>query len=221
MDGRTFGSPLWDRFRCLLLVVVTASLAGCTGTPFASSGVAVAIPVETPVHTPDGAITQTSATVSYSANHDVPLDPPDLPMSMDDCTAHEPRAQPEAPGLPPPAAPGAPAAIPSPSATRPASVLTVSEATFDQQVLRSPVPVLVDFHATWCGPCKVTAPTLDQLAVENPQARIVKVDIDENPHLAAYYRVDSVPSLLAQQRGVASKARLTAMLDLRPAAARR
>jgi thioredoxin 1 len=89
-------------------------------------------------------------------------------------------------------------------------------------VLASDVPVLVDFYADWCGPCKALAPTLDQLAAENPQVRVVKVDIDESPELAARYGVRSVPRLMvfkggqvaAQQSGVASKSRLTAMLGL-------
>jgi thioredoxin 1 len=101
-------------------------------------------------------------------------------------------------------------------------VLHVSSSTFDQHVLRSEVPVLVDFYADWCGPCKALAPALEQVAAENPQARVVKVNIDSSPELAARYNVKSVPRLLvfkggqiaAQQSGVASKTRLNAMLAL-------
>ena len=101
-------------------------------------------------------------------------------------------------------------------------VLPVNSATFDQHVLRSEVPVLVDFYADWCGPCKALAPALEQVAAENPQARVVKVNIDNSPELAARYNVKSVPRLLvfkggqiaAQQNGAASKARLNAMLAL-------
>jgi thioredoxin 1 len=104
----------------------------------------------------------------------------------------------------------------------PRTVLRAETSTFDQHVLASDVPVLVDFYAEWCGPCKALAPTLDQLAAENPQVRVVKVDIDESPELAARYGVRSVPRLMvfkggqiaAQQSGVASKSRLTAMLGL-------
>lgn len=104
----------------------------------------------------------------------------------------------------------------------PRTVQRVSTATFDQHVLASDVPVLVDFYADWCGPCRTLAPTLDQVAAENPQVRVVKVNIDDSPELAARYGVRSVPRLMvfkdgqiaAQQSGVASKSRLTAMLGL-------
>jgi len=100
-------------------------------------------------------------------------------------------------------------------------VLHASEATFEQQVLRSESPVLVDFYATWCGPCKALAPTLDELAAETPHAKVVKIDIDDSPELAARYGVKSIPSLMvfkdgqivARHKGVVSKARLKAMLD--------
>jgi len=82
--------------------------------------------------------------------------------------------------------------------------------------------VLVDFYATWCGPCKALAPTLEEVAVENPQAKVCKVDIDESPELAARYGVKSIPSLMvfkdgqvvARQNGLPSKNRLKTMLDL-------
>ena len=67
---------------------------------------------------------------------------------------------------------------------------------FREKVLLSEVPVLVDFYADWCGPCKVLTPVLEEFAKETPTAKIVKVNVDESPELAAQYRIDSIPSLL-------------------------
>jgi thioredoxin 1 len=102
------------------------------------------------------------------------------------------------------------------------AVLHVSKATFEQQVLKSEVPVLVDFYARWCEPCKAIAPVIEELAQETPQARVVKVNIDDSPELAARYGVKSVPTLIvfkdgrvkAKQKGVISPTQLKAMLDL-------
>jgi thioredoxin 1 len=103
-----------------------------------------------------------------------------------------------------------------------ARVIHANQASFDRQVLDSDVPVLVDFYASWCGPCKMLAPTLDELAAESPNAKIVKVNIDDSPELANRYGVASVPRLIAfkngqvvaQHSGIANKSRLKAMLDL-------
>jgi thioredoxin 1 len=102
---------------------------------------------------------------------------------------------------------------------RPA-VLHANQANFDEQVLNSDVPVLVDFYADWCGPCKRLAPVLEELAAETPNARIVKVNIEHSPELAAQYGVESIPSLKVfkngrvtdQVVGLAGKDRLQAML---------
>jgi thioredoxin len=81
------------------------------------------------------------------------------------------------------------------------SVEHASEATFDKQVLRSKVPVLVDFYADWCRPCQMLAPTLDELAKENPNVKIVKVNVDDNPRLAARFGVSSIPNLKVFKNG--------------------
>jgi thioredoxin 1 len=96
-----------------------------------------------------------------------------------------------------------------------------SEANFTDLVLKSEVPVLVDFYADWCGPCQRLAPVLEELAAESSNARIVKVDVDRNPSLAAEYRINSIPSLkvfkngkiAGQMVGLANKSQLRAMLS--------
>ncbi len=116
------------------------------------------------------------------------------------------------------------AGLPQLAAAVKPEVLHVNSATFDRQVLQSDVPVLVDFYADWCGPCKALGPTLDQVAAENPQARVVKVNIDHSPDLAARYGVKSIPRLMvfkggqiaANRTGSASKSALTAMLAASP-----
>ena len=69
------------------------------------------------------------------------------------------------------------------------------ESNFDQMVLESQVPVLVDFYADWCGPCRMMVPMLDELAKESTNARVVKVNVDESPQLAVRYGVNSIPNL--------------------------
>ena len=102
------------------------------------------------------------------------------------------------------------------------TVLHTTDADFESHVLQSDVPVLVDFWAPWCGPCKMIAPALDQLAGEYAgKARIVKVDVDQNQATALKYHVRSIPMLLlfkdgqvqGQQIGAVAKAQLAQMID--------
>jgi len=81
-------------------------------------------------------------------------------------------------------------------------VAAVSSPGFKATVLQSPVPVLVDFYADWCGPCRSLAPTLERLAAEFAgRLRVVKVNIDTAPALADMYRVSSIPTLVAFSQG--------------------
>lgn len=82
----------------------------------------------------------------------------------------------------------------------------VSSADFQSKVLDAPGTVLVDFFATWCGPCKMLAPTLDEVAAEmEGKAQVYKLDIDQNPDIAQRYGVMSVPTLIAFQGGQIKK----------------
>ncbi len=81
-------------------------------------------------------------------------------------------------------------------------IADVTTEEFEAEVLKSEIPVLVDFHAKWCGPCKASAPALEDAAREfDGEVRIVKVDIDEEPSLAEAYQVQGVPTFIVVQGG--------------------
>ena len=76
------------------------------------------------------------------------------------------------------------------------AILHVNESEFDREVLQDSGTVLVDFWATWCGPCRMLAPILEELSGQHPELKIVKVDVDENRDLALQYGIESIPTLL-------------------------
>ena len=79
--------------------------------------------------------------------------------------------------------------------------MTVDDSTFEAQVLSSDKPVLVDFWAPWCGPCRIIAPHLEELQGERDDLRIVKLNVDDNPQTAGSYQVMSIPTLLLFKDG--------------------
>jgi thioredoxin len=80
--------------------------------------------------------------------------------------------------------------------------ITVTDGTFAADVERSPLPVLLDMWATWCGPCKILAPVIEELAVDLAgRVRVGKLDVDENPATAARFGVRSIPTLLVLRDG--------------------
>ncbi len=101
-------------------------------------------------------------------------------------------------------------------------IVNVSEASFEQDVLKSELPVLVDFWAEWCGPCKMIAPVLDEVSKEyGGRLKVCKVNVDDHGAIAAKYGVRGIPTLLllkggkveATKVGALSKSQLIAFID--------
>jgi thioredoxin 1 len=86
------------------------------------------------------------------------------------------------------------------------NVTTLSDNTFDEEIAGATEPILVDFWAEWCGPCKMVAPVLDEIAAENPgKIKIAKLNVDDNPDIARRFDVMSIPTMIVFQDGQPAK----------------
>ena len=100
------------------------------------------------------------------------------------------------------------------------SVRNITKENFESEVLKSEQVVLLDFFASWCGPCRMVSPIIDEIAEENDHIRVGKVDVDAQPELAAKFQVFSIPTLVvmkdgkvvSQSAGAKSKAQILAMI---------
>ena len=102
------------------------------------------------------------------------------------------------------------------------NIFHISDESFEKEVLQSEKPVLIDYWAEWCGPCKMIAPILDEIAAEySDRLKVVKLNIDDNPQTPPKYGIRGIPTLMvfkagqveATKVGAVSKAQLTAFLD--------
>ena len=81
------------------------------------------------------------------------------------------------------------------------SVVHITNSNFEEEVLRSDKPVLVDFWASWCGPCRMVGPIIEEIAAERSDIKVCKVNVDEQPELAGQFGVMSIPTLVVMKNG--------------------
>ena len=100
------------------------------------------------------------------------------------------------------------------------AVVTITKNNFNDEVLQSDKPVLLDFWASWCGPCRMVSPLVDEIAEEHPEYKVGKINVDEQPELAGEFRVMSIPTLAVvknckvtkQSSGARPKAQILALM---------
>lgn len=87
------------------------------------------------------------------------------------------------------------------------AVITITKENFQSEVVQSDKPILLDFWATWCGPCRMVSPIVDQIADERSDIKVGKINVDEQPELAQQFRIISIPTLVVMKDGqIANKA---------------
>lgn len=82
------------------------------------------------------------------------------------------------------------------------SVITITNDNFESEVMKSEKNVLLDFWASWCGPCRMVSPIVDEIAEENPDIKVGKINVDEQPELAGAFQIQSIPTLVAIKNGI-------------------
>ncbi|HAP78700.1 MAG TPA: thioredoxin [Ruminococcus sp.] len=82
------------------------------------------------------------------------------------------------------------------------AVVTITKENFEDEVTKSEKNVLLDFWATWCGPCRMVSPVVDEIAEENPDIKVGKVNVDEQPELAGAFQIQSIPTLVSVKNGI-------------------
>lgn len=82
------------------------------------------------------------------------------------------------------------------------SAMNINKNNFHEEVMKSEKPVLIDFWAPWCGPCRMVVPIVEEIAAEHPEYKVVKVNVDEEAELASSFRVASIPTLVVMKNGL-------------------